>query len=166
MIRTAITVIAAGLLLSACMTSGGGGERNLTELELRTIQTRSYDTTDSQVVMKAVLNSLQDLGYQVKAVDKDLGFLTAEKWTDLQRTKKQIRKAAEKDEPISTTQVLECTANVTVHGDACRVRLNFQQKLLGAGGGALTARVVDDAAFYQALFSRIGKAVFLQLEGI
>jgi hypothetical protein len=55
-----------------------------TQLEIREIQTRSYDTPDTKMVMKAVLNVLQDEGYNIKNAETELGLLTASKEIDIE----------------------------------------------------------------------------------
>ena len=43
-----------------------------TQLQTREFQTREYDTNDTKLVMKAVLNTLQDEGFVVKNAVVDL----------------------------------------------------------------------------------------------
>ena len=48
-----------------------------TQLQIREFQTRSYDTKDTRMVMKALLNVLQDDSFIVKNANVDLGLITA-----------------------------------------------------------------------------------------
>src|SRR5262252_4677186 len=54
-----------------------------TQLEIREFQTRDFDVSDARLVMKAMLNVLQDDGYVVKNAVVDLGLITATRETDL-----------------------------------------------------------------------------------
>ncbi|HIJ72754.1 MAG TPA: hypothetical protein HPP83_01515 [Candidatus Hydrogenedentes bacterium] len=149
-----------------CVSNDGPGQGPATQLDMRHFQTRSYATTDVRMAMKAMLNVLQDLGFMVNSADADLGLITAEKWANIEHTKKAVKRAQKDEVPLAASVVLECTANVSVHGDQCRVRVTFQKKLLGTNGAVMEARVVDDAAFYQEFFGKVDKSIFLQREGI
>jgi hypothetical protein len=74
------------LALLAAMLAAGCAvpqEPERTQLEIREFQTRDFDTADPKLVMKAMLNVLQDEGYVVKNAVVDLGLITAAKETDL-----------------------------------------------------------------------------------
>src|SRR5262249_25267678 len=59
-------------------------EPEKTQLEIREFQTRTFDVDDHRLVMKSVLNVLQDENFIVKNVALDLGFLTATKEIDVE----------------------------------------------------------------------------------
>lgn len=59
-----------------------------TTMEIREIQTRYYDTTDTQKVMKAVINTLQDNGFVIQEGEMELGYLRARKDFRAKRTDK------------------------------------------------------------------------------
>lgn len=50
-----------------------------TSVELRAIQSRSFDTSDKQKTMRSVIATLQDLGFVVDKADLDLGSVSATK---------------------------------------------------------------------------------------
>jgi hypothetical protein len=54
-------------------------EPQKTPLEIRELQTRSYDTKDIKMVIKAVMHALQDDNFIIQQANMDLGLLTAEK---------------------------------------------------------------------------------------
>lgn len=58
-------------------------------LELREMQTRYFDTPDNLMVMKAVINTLQDNGFVVQNAEFDLGYIRARKDIKLKRTLKR-----------------------------------------------------------------------------
>ncbi len=65
------------LLLAGCGAmptdiTGGG-----TQLETRQIQTREYDSLDRAMTMRAVVATLQDLGFTIDQADAELGTITA-----------------------------------------------------------------------------------------
>ncbi len=165
MARHTIGGIIFGLVLAGCST-GPDVKTPPTQLELRSLQTRSYETVDTQLVMKAMMNVLQDLGYAVKSADSDLGLLTAEKWTNIAQKKKAIKKAEKAGKTLPRMQTYECSANVSKFGNQCRVRVSFQRKILDDRGAILRVQTIDDAGFYQLFLSRVDKGIFLQEEGV
>ena len=137
------------------------------QMEMRSFQTREYDTNDSKLVLKAVLNTLQDMGFIVNTADPGIGLLTASKWTNIGHTKKELKEAKKKQTALSKSVVLDCTANISEFGKKqCRVRVNFQQRVLDAAGATMQANPITDAKFYQTFFSQVDKGIFLQQEGV
>lgn len=165
MSRTLCVLSALSLLIVGCM-SDGGDPPPPTQMELRSFQTREYDTTDTKLVMKAMLNVLQDMGFIVNDADAELGLLTASKWTGIDHTKKEIKRARKDETSLSKSLVLECTANISLFDKQSRVRVNFQKRILDTQGATMEASPVEDAAFYQTFFSKVDKGIFLQQEGV
>lgn len=50
-----------------------------TTLEIRSIQSRSFDTSDKEKTMRSVIATLQDLGFVIDKADLDLGSVSATK---------------------------------------------------------------------------------------
>ena len=48
-----------------------------TQLEIRQIQTREYETLDKSMTMRSVVATLQDLGFTIDQADTGLGIVTA-----------------------------------------------------------------------------------------
>lgn len=49
------------------------------QLEVREIQTHVYDTPDTNQVLKAAINTLQDEGYSILNIEDELGYIQAKK---------------------------------------------------------------------------------------
>jgi len=163
---TVVCCLVPVLILSGCISDDAPPPQP-SQLEMRTFQTREYDTKDTKLVMKAVLNVLQDMGFIVNSADTDIGLLTASKWTNIQHSKKEVKEAKKKETPLSTSVVLDCTANISEFGKTqARVRVNFQQRTLDAAGATMQASPITDAKFYQTFFSQVDKGIFLQQEGV
>ena len=75
MTRTCVLLTVLGMLVYGCATIRVTPEK--TQLQIREIQTRSYDTNDTSIVMKDVLDVLQDEGFIIKHANTDLGLLAA-----------------------------------------------------------------------------------------
>lgn len=173
--RLLIVTLTLSILATGCLAGGGGGgdrrrgrdsPAQRSQVELRHFQTRTYATNDPKLVLKAVVNVLQDVGFIIKTAETDLGIVTAERWADIQYTKKMLKQAKKQERTLAKSVVTECSANVTLHGNECRVRLIFQQRQLSASGAVMTALPVEDARFYQDFFAKVDKGVFLQKEGV
>lgn len=142
-----------------------------TQLEKRQFQTRTYESTDKALIMKAMLNVLQDEGFIVNNANPLLGFISgakefdvADKTIDIQKEFGTSKSAlAWKGVKVAT---IEATANVTEYGKEIKVRINFKRKLLNVYGNAQVINEIDDEKYYQDFFSKVDKAIFIQKQKI
>lgn len=133
-------------------------------LQIREIQTRNFETADTRLVMKAVLNALQDEGFITRNAVSDLGLITATKEEDTERQSTVLFSTLfhGRDAVWPKSSVVEATINVSEFGRATRVRVSFHQKMLDNRGGTMSVLEVDDPGMYQHFFSKVDKSVFLQ----
>lgn len=143
----------------------------MTQLEKRQFQTRTYESSDKALVMKAMLNVLQDEGFIVYNANPLLGFIYGVKDFDTSDPNIDISK----EFGLSKSRLnwngvkvatIETTANVTEYGKSMRVRVNFKRKLLNIYGNAQFIDDVNDETYYQDFFSKVDKAIFLQKQKI
>jgi hypothetical protein len=162
--RALICLIAVAMSTFGCATRGAVPEK--TQLQIREFQTRMYDTNDLKMVMKAMLNVLQDDGYVVKNAVIELGLLTAEKEIDVESKGEAFMASffAGGNARWKKACVIECTANVSEFGEQCRVRVTFQQKTLDNKGGILKVTQIEDPKQYQEFFAKVDKGIFIQKE--
>ena len=107
-----------------------------TQLQIRQIQTREYNTLDKQMTMRSVIATLQDLGFTIDQAHLDLGTVTA---TRLHQ------------------YTMRMTVTVVEHGDKrISVRANAR----------IGENSVQDAATYQDFFVVLNKAMFLTLHKV
>lgn len=142
-----------------------------TQLEKRQFQTREYDSTDKNMIMKAMLNVLQDEGFIVNNANPLLGFISGEKEFDLNDRSIDIQKEFGTSKGSLNwsgvrVAVIEATANVTEYGKQIRVRINFKRKLLNVYGNAQSIDEIEDEKYYQEFFAEVDKAIFLQKQKI
>lgn len=52
------------------------------QVQLRSIQTRTFDTVDKKKMLRVIISTLQDLDFVVDRADLDLGSVTASKFTN------------------------------------------------------------------------------------
>jgi len=135
-LATALLCLTAGLA-GACQSSRSrllASEES--QVKLRSIQTRAFDTTDKQATLRAVMATLQDLGFVIDNADETLGTVSATKLEGYAlRMTVSVR-------PRGTTQLL--------------VRANAQYNL----------RAVEDPGPYQQFFDALGKSLFLAAQQV
>ena len=69
-----------GLFFSACISQHsqitGGSD---SQVQLRSIQTKTFETTDANKVLRSVVSTLQDLSFVIDKSDVKLGIISATK---------------------------------------------------------------------------------------
>lgn len=124
------------LFLAACATNNAVITEGGSQVQLRQIQTRTYDTLNKQDTLRSVLATLQDLGFVIDRADYSLATISATKLQDYQiRMTVTVR---ERD-----TDRLDVRANA---------RFNESP--------------VEDPRAYQDFFAVLDKAMFLTLHEI
>ena len=150
-----------------------------TQLQTRQVQTREFDTNNVKLIMKAVINVLQDDGFIVKNAQLDLGLLTAQKEIDLSQSRgnsndfwseffkgiDRNRSRNSTDLTFSKIKIVESSVNISEFGKQTKVRANFQVKVLDNLGNPKEVYQVEDAKFYQDFFVKVDKGVFIQKQG-
>lgn len=101
------------------------------QVELRSMQTRSFDTSDKNMVTRTVIATLQDLHFVIDKADAELGTVSATKLDGYQ---------------------IKMTVTVRPRTvDTMAVRANATYNL----------NPIEDPALYQDFFTSLGKAMFL-----
>lgn len=126
-------------LLAACAKPGpgdvlAGGE---SMLKLRSAQTRAFETTDKNRVMRGVVATLQDLGFMVTGADAALGTVSGRKFTQ-------------------DTGGVAHELRVTV-----TVRPRDERQMLVRANAEFNNKPVEDPAAYQNFFNALGRSLFL-----
>ena len=106
------------------------------QLEIRQIQTREYDTLDKQMTLRSVISTLQDLGFLIDRANINLGVVTA-------------------------TRLHEYTMRITV-----TVREKEDQRIAVRANARIGEEAVTDAKTYQDFFVALDKAMFLTLNRV
>jgi len=121
------------LCLSGCVTTTQRVlDTGQSQVQLRSIQTRVFDTTDKTKMLKTVISTLQDLDFVLDRADLELGSVTASKFT-----KNTLLKMSVTVRPRGKTQLL--------------VRANAQFGI----------KPIADPEPYQDFFSALEKSVFI-----
>jgi len=138
------------------------------QLEVRQMQTRQFDSCDTKTAMKAMMNVLQDDGFIIEQVNQEMGFFNANKVMDTEHSLTKFWGTfwwGPNAQWIENT-VIDCTANVSEFGEYIRVRVNFQLKEMNNKGGVEKVYIIDEPKFYQEFFSKVDKGLFIEKENI
>ncbi len=125
-------LLIALVTLSACATTPYEGVFESTSaVEVRSYQSRVFDTTDNKGTLRTIIAALQDLGFVIDKADATLGMVSATKLDNYE---------------------LRVTATVRSRGETQQiVRINATRAF----------QTVDDPAPYQDFFIVLEKAMFL-----
>jgi hypothetical protein len=134
-----LSAVFAVFLISGCATTVQEHilDANESQLKLRSIQTRAFDTNDKEKIMRSIMATLQDLDFVITKADYDLGIVTATKFANNQVLKMTVI-VREKDK----NQLL--------------VRVNAQYGI----------RAVNSPEPYQDFFDALSKSIFLTAQQI
>jgi len=80
------------MLVAGCATTHDRLlDMDTSQVQLRSIQTRAFDTTDKEKTMRAVIATLQDLDFIIDRADLTLGVLSATKASAMLRVTVTVR---------------------------------------------------------------------------
>ncbi|MEL7187399.1 MAG: hypothetical protein AAFN50_13360 [Pseudomonadota bacterium] len=181
-----LIAVAALLFMAGCQTLPEDAFR-LTEsaLEMRQMQSRVYDDVSELQILSASSAVLQDLGYAIDEIERDLGVLSASKRADASNGAEIVGKIALDIADCILTILLGCENNsyqsakdvqdvrmtLVVLPDPeqemrHRVRLTMQRFVWDRAGSLYEQETIDDPLVYQAFFDKLAKSVFLEKEGV
>jgi len=138
LLRLAVVAALPMLVLTACQTDSRQQALATSEsqLALRQIQSRAFDTTDREMMLRTVIATLQDLSFVVDKADATLGSVSGTKLDGYQlRMTVTVR-------PRGETQLI--------------VRANAQYNITP----------VEDPEPYQQFFTALEKSVFLTAQAV
>ena len=131
-------ILFGGFFISGCATTAGKAfETSESQVKLRSIQTRAFDTTDKKKMMQTVISTMQDLDFVIDKADLMLGSVTGSKFLG--------------------NAVISMTVTVRPRGEKqLLVRANAQYGITS----------VEDPATYQDFFTALEKAMFLTAQQV
>jgi len=136
----------------------------MTQLQIRNLQTKTYDTSNNKMVMKSVLNTLQDLGFSVTNADADLGLIEAKRDKDVEDKTQAFFATlfAGAQARYKKEEKVVATVNVSPFGKRTKIRASFSDKVLNNNGDVMSVHDITDAKTYQKFFQEVQKGLFLQ----
>ena len=131
-------IMVALLALSGCASLKDRvldtGEQS--QVEKRSYQSRVFDTGDKQKVLRAVISTLQDLGFVIDKADATLG-------------------------TVSGTKLDNYSLKMTVS-----VRAKGKEQMLVRANAQFNITPVEDPKPYQDFFNSLSKSLFLQAQNV
>lgn len=115
------------------------------QVEMRTMQTRAFDTTDKEGMLRTVISTLQDLGYIVNEANEVIGTVSA------QTTHVKYTSSKKQNLPLLIT--------VTV-------RPRGESQLLVRANAQYDEKTVRDPSVYQRFFAVLEKSIFLTAQEV
>jgi uncharacterized protein YceK len=106
------------------------------QVEKRSYQSRAFDTNDKQKVLRAVITTLQDLGFVIDKADATLG-------------------------TVSGTKLDNYSLKMTVS-----VRPKGKDQMLVRANAQFNITPVEDPKPYQDFFNSLSKSLFLQAQNV
>lgn len=144
----------------------------------RQMQTRRFETSDSQQMITAASAVLQDLGFVLEEAEVPLGLLVGSKTRDA-TSAGQVTMAfvvallGGGVQPIDKAQTLRISMVMRQIKDtegaeinASTVRVTFQRIIVNTAGQVSRLEQINDSAIYQDFFERLSKSVFLEAQEI
>ncbi len=133
------------LLITAFALLGGGCATNQqqilatsqSQVALRNIQSRAFDTTDKKLMLRSVINTMQDLDFLIQDSSLELGTVTGQKYSGMVVVKMSVM-----------------------------VRERNAKQLLVRANVEYGIKAVDDAKTYQDFFAALEKSVFLTAQQV
>ncbi|NUO08683.1 MAG: hypothetical protein HUU08_08405 [Candidatus Brocadia sp.] len=106
-------------------------DSDASQVQMRSIQTRAFDTTDKEKTLRTIMSTLQDLGFVIDKADTTLG-------------------------TVSATKLKHYALRMTV-----TVRPRGETQLLVRANAQYNVNPVTDPEPYQQFFTSLEKAMFL-----
>ncbi len=133
-----LIVLCLLFVLAGCATTTNKAfETNESQVKIRSMQTRAFDTADKKKMMQTVISTMQDLDFVIDKADLVLGSVTGSKF---------LNQAA-----------ITMTVTVRPRGEKqLLVRVNAQYGISS----------VEDPATYQDFFTSLEKSLFLTAQQV
>ncbi len=132
------TSIFLSVILSGCVTPAARAlQSNESQVQLRSMQTRAFDTTDKKKMLQNVMGTMQDLNFVIEKADFVLGSVTGSKFLGYESV----------------------TMSVTV-------RPRGEKQLLVRANAQYGIKAVEDPQTYQDFFNALEKAMFLTAQQV
>ena len=81
-----------GTCLCGCVsTQSSVLGQNQSQVSVRNYQSRQFDTTDKDAVLRAVLSTMQDLGFIIERADEGLGTISGTSFTNASKLSVSVR---------------------------------------------------------------------------
>ncbi|MBI3621393.1 MAG: hypothetical protein HY208_04320 [Nitrospirae bacterium] len=175
-----VLLLLASVLLQGCVTQWGAELQwnsrsqilmsEQSQVKLRSVQSRVFDTTDKTRIMRAAIAAMQDLYFDLDVLDEDLGVVSGKKlfnhnstWAD-----QPTYYAYKPDELIIFNTNYRTWGPFQYRSDLTRMTVTVRPKettrSLVRVSVQYNLRAVEDPEMYQKFFKAIEQALFLSAQ--
>ena len=119
-------------ITSCATTTTKAFETEQSQVQLRSIQTRAFDTTDKGIMMRAVISTMQDLEFVLDKADYSIGIVTGSKFL--------------------SNNLVKMTVTIRPRGET---------QLLVRSNAQYGTHTLEDPVEYQNFFTLLEKSLFL-----
>jgi len=125
------------------------------------MQTRTYVGSNSKEVAKELLAILQDEGFMVKNVNAELGLITAERDSDIEkfRSKFWAHVFSGKQATWKKHSLVEITSNITEDKGNTKIRVNLMIRVFDNLGRVIDVHQVLDEKVYIDFFNKVQRGL-------
>ena len=134
--------------------------------EIRSLETRTFETADAPLVLAASAQVLQDLGFTLTESEPKLGLLVGEKIRPLAAPGTVDAVFAQLGAGDESSQRFHVSLVVSPQPRTTVVRVTFTRTLFGEYGQELTTSRLDDPELYQGFFEKLSEACFLEVHKV
>jgi len=141
------------------------------QVKMRALQTRVYDTTDKKKILRVVINTMQDLFFDIDVLDEDLGIVSGRKmfhksgyWSD----HPTYYRYKTDNLMIFNRTNFRTWGPFEYRNDLTRMTVTIRPKektrLLVRASVQYNLRAVEDPELYQKFFKTLNQSMFLAQE--
>lgn len=178
--RGAVAAVAFATALTSCVTANQMamqvGQPPKVTLDLRSLQTRRFDTLDEKALLAAGTQVMQDLGFTVTESVPEAGVLVGSKQRDAEEGGQVAAQiglmvvfallGSHYNPMWDKTQSIHVTLTTTPirNSKALEVRAHFDRHLTNNHGYLWRAELVDQPEIYQEFFDKLSQSAFLEAQ--
>jgi len=166
----ALSLVLAGILAGCASIPQDMLQLSPESLEERQLQTRRFETQDEAKLLSASAALLQDLGFTITKSVTSLGVITASKDRSAVEAGQVVLAfllsiLAQQSVPYDETQKMRVSVVTQPLGDgkSTAVRVIFQRIVWNTHKQISKREQLNDPEIYQEFFSKLSKAVFLEV---
>lgn len=128
------------------------------------MQTKTFVGYDAKTVTKEIISVLQDEGFMLKNLSGDLGVITAERDSNIEKfgSKFWAYVFSGKRARWKKQSVIEVTMNITEEQGKTKVRINYLVRILDNLGRLVDVHQVYDEPIYTDFFNKVQRGLLIK----